>query len=283
MEFLKPDKILEAYGLKIKQYILHNHNVNNIPLPSLRTYELIGSTVHNTAAINAAKGTTMAEQYTRATVNGNMNTVVPHFYVDDVESWQLLSLKYEGWHAGSKKNGRTESDAHGSQLGNKATIGIEVIGDSPKSQENAARLVAYLMDTYGFTSEQIYTHSYWVNIRRGVKANPGEDLRTKPDGYKGCPIYIIPKWNQFITQVESFRKSQIQNAKLFYVQTGAFASENNAKSFLNEVQKKYPNAFIKKVNNLFYVQVGAFSCKDNAEKYLDSVKSQYPKAFIKTF
>ena len=283
MAFLKPDKIININGVICKQYIIPNHNINKLALPSVRTVDGVGITVHNTPAINAASGTTQSEQYTRATVNGNIPGVFVHFYVCPVEIWQCFPCNWESWHAGSKRNGKGEPEANGSHLGNRATISIEVIGNDPRAEDNAARLIAYIMDTYGYTSEQIYTHNYWVNIRRGKKAGTGEDLRTKPDGYKGCPVYIIPHWKTFISKVESYRKSQLQNAKLFYVQVGAFSSEANAKNFLNDVQKNYPNAFIKKVDKLYYVQVGAFSSKDNADKYLETVKGKYKNAFIKTF
>lgn len=239
--------------------------------------------MHNTEAINQAKGTTMSEQYTRSTINGNMGTVIPHFYVDDVEAWQLLPANYQSFHAGSKKNGVPEPEANGSHLGNRATISIEVIGNTPKAEENAARLAAYLLDQYNLTIEQLYTHNYWVNVRRGKKAADGEDLRTRPDGYKGCPVYIIPHWSDFVREVESFRKSQTTNSKLYYVQVGAFSSEKNAVNYKNEVSKVYTNAFVKKVDNMYYVQVGAFSSKDNASNFLASVKKKYPDAFIKTF
>lgn len=283
MAFLKPDKVLNINGVVCKQYIIPNHNVNKLQLPGIRTLECVGITVHNTPSITPSKGTTQSEQYSRATVNGNIPGVFVHFYVDDVEIWQNLPCNYQSWHAGSKKNGVGEPEANGSHLGNRATISIEVIGNTAKAEDNAARLVAHLMDTYGFTSEQIYTHNYWVNIRRGARAASGEDLRTKPDGYKSCPVYIIPHWQDFVSKVESYRKSQTQNSRLFYVQVGAFSSESNAKNFLNDVQKNYPNAFIKKVNKLYYVQVGAFSSKDNAERYLSTVKTKYKNAFIKTF
>lgn len=45
--------------------------------------KIIGVTVHNTDWISVASGTTPAEQYTRATVNGNMKDVRVHYYVDN--------------------------------------------------------------------------------------------------------------------------------------------------------------------------------------------------------
>lgn len=56
-------------------------------------------TLHNTDRISTAANTTPAEQYTRATVNGNMGTVRVHFYVDDVGAWQNLPIDYTSWHA----------------------------------------------------------------------------------------------------------------------------------------------------------------------------------------
>ena len=45
-----------------------------------------------------------------------------------------------------------------------------------------------------------------INFRytKKFKAEDGEDLRTKPDGYKCCPIYIIPHWPVFLSSVKSF-------------------------------------------------------------------------------
>lgn len=191
MAFLTPDNTCKLNGVTVKQFFLTNHNPNKIALSSKRTLDLVGITVHNTSSINQAKGTTQAEQYVRATYNGNMNDVLVHFYVDEVEAWQMLPANWQSWHAGSKKNGVGEAEANGSNLGNAATISIEVIGDNSTAEENAARLIAYLLDKYNLTIEQLYTHNYWVNIRRGAKASTGEDLRTKPDGYKGCPSILF--------------------------------------------------------------------------------------------
>ena len=198
--FLKPDKVWYILGVPVKEYFLTKHNPNRIALPAKRTLNLVGPTVHNTPKINQAKGTTMAEQHVRATVNGNMGTVRVHFYVDDVEIWQDLPLDWQSWHAG--QSGKAERN--GSHYGNQATISIEVIGNSPKAEQNAAKLVAWLLNKYNMTVDDVYTHNYWVNVRNGVKAEEGEDLRTKPDGYKSCPIYIIPHWPVFLSSVKSF-------------------------------------------------------------------------------
>ena len=126
-------------------------------------------TLHNTDRISTAANTTPAEQYTRATVNGNMGTVRVHFYVDDVGAWQNLPIDYTSWHAGQKG----KADAYGSAAGNMQTISIECImngsGDKKDCQarDNAARLTAYLLDTYG---GDLYTHNYWCNVRNEKQA-----------------------------------------------------------------------------------------------------------------
>lgn len=75
MAFLTPDKVYEMNGVTVKDYFLTEHNPNRIDMPTKRTKALLGITIHNTEDINPAKGTTKSEQYTRATVNGNMNDV----------------------------------------------------------------------------------------------------------------------------------------------------------------------------------------------------------------
>lgn len=246
--FLTPDAVFELNGVTVKQYLLTKtkNNTNKIALPPRRQGAMIGPTIHNTNAINQAKGTTMSEQYTRATRNGAMGTVVVHFYVDEVEAWQLLPLDWSGWHAGQKG----KLDANGSEKGNGNTISIEVIGNSKKAEENAARLAAAILDLYHLTIDDVYTHNYWCNVRNGKKGTT-EQLNKLDDGYKGCPIYIRPHWDSFLKSIESFREKKaeevpVDKKSLYYVQVGAFSSKINAEKYLNEVKKKYPDAFIKR-------------------------------------
>ena len=240
--FLTADKITNINGVTVREYFLTKHNPNNISLPAKRAASCIGVTMHNTDRIKTASGTTPAEQYTRATVNGNMNTVRVHFYVDDLGAWQNLPLDYASWHAGH--TGR--KDANGSERGNLLTISIECVmngsGDEKdrKSRDNAARLAAYLLDTYG---GELYTHNYWENIRNGKKGTVDE-LNKLNDGYKNCPAFIRPKWDEFKALVQSYRK---EPDKMYYVQVGAFKSKANAEAYLAKVKKVYPSAFIKEM------------------------------------
>lgn len=273
--FLKPDAVHTWNGVKVNEYLLTKHNPNKIALPSKRAGASIGVTLHNTNRINTAKGTTPAEQYLRATLNDNMGTVRVHLYVDSVCAWLGIPLDFTSWHAGQSG----KADRHGSERGNALTISIECImngsgdADDVKARDNAARLVAYLLDLYG---GELYTHNYWCNVRNG-KQGTVDELNKRDDGYKNCPVFIRPEWDKFKSLVNSYRE---RYAGLYYVQVGAFKNKANASAFLETVKQEYPSAFIKQ-SDLYYVQVGAFSSLKNANAYLSAVKQDYPCAFIK--
>ena len=126
MAILRPDTSTTLNGVKINEYLLTKHNLNHIDMPSVSMEgKVIGVTVHNTDWISVASGTTPAEQYTRATVNGNMKDVRVHYYVDNVYAWQNLPLTLSGWHA-----------ADGSGNGNRRTIAIECIMSSAYNATN---------------------------------------------------------------------------------------------------------------------------------------------------
>lgn len=176
MAILTPDNTFKWNGLKINEYLLTKHNPNNIAMPTIALpSQPIGVTIHNTPWISVSANTTPAEQYTRATLNNNMNDVRVHFYVDDICAWQNLPLTLSGWHA-----------ADGSGCGNRKTISIEVIGDSKKAEQNAAKLAAYLLDKYNLTVENgLFTHTHWLNVRDGKKGTIAE-LNIMKNSYKNC-------------------------------------------------------------------------------------------------
>ena len=221
MAILKPDKTTTLGGVTVNEYLLTNHNPNNIDMPSASMDgKIIGITVHNTDWISVASGTTPAEQYTRATVNGNMNDVRVHYYVDNTCAWQNLPLTLSGWHA-----------ADGSGNGNRRTIAIECIMSSAyndkdkKSEDNCARLAAALLKKYKLGINALYTHNHWYSG-------------------KYCPAYILPHWDKFKAKVLSYMNSGSSapakpSAKQLYrvrktwsdakSQIGAFSSQENAK------------------------------------------------------
>jgi len=183
MGFLQADKKYVACGVTVNEYLLTKHNPNNIAMPGYEMNDVIGVTIHNTDWISTASGTHPSEQYTRATVNGNMGDVRVHFYVDNIDAWQNLPLNLNGWHA-----------ADGDGDGNRKTIAIECImspnytGTDKKSEDNAARLAAYLLMKYKLDISHLYTHQHWYSR-------------------KYCPAYILPHWNNFVNLVKSYLKT----------------------------------------------------------------------------
>ena len=238
---LKADKTrITPTGVKINEYFLTQHNPNKIDMPGKRVKPLLGVTIHNTGPINV-RDTTMSEQYTRATYNGNMNSVRVHYYVDDTEAWQNLPLNYQGWHA-----------ADGNGDGNSSTIAIECImggtAGYEKAEDNCARLAAHILLLNGLTTANLYTHTYWLNVRDGRGTDLNKDDRcTLAHPYKTCPAYIIPHWKEFVKKVDKYiiEQGQSSGTPKYYVQVGAFSNKANAEKYLESVKKDYPDAFVK--------------------------------------
>ena len=240
MAILRPDTSTTLNGVKINEYLLTKHNPNRIDMPSVSMEgKVIGVTVHNTDWISVASGTTPAEQYTRATVNGNMKDVRVHYYVDNTCAWQNLPHSLRGWHA-----------ADGSGNGNRRTIAIECIMSSAynvtdkKSEDNCARLAAALLKKYNLDINHLFTHTHWLNVRDG-KSGTVDYLNTARNPYKMCPLYILPHWSAFKSKVQSYMKS------------GTSVSKNPTTKLLYRVRKSWSDA---------KSQIGAFSSLDNAKK-----------------
>ena len=200
--YLKPDKSYVWNNVPINQYFITEHNVNKIAMPSKRSKKLLGITIHNTDWINVNSATTPAEQYTRACINGNLNSVRVHYYVDNTCVWWNLPDEWQGWHA-----------ADGSGNGNTATISIECImrnsydTESLKSMDNCARLTAYLCVKYNLTTDDVYTHTYWLHMRDNdsvSKCGDKDKICTTNHSYKTCPIFIIPQWDKFLALVNKY-------------------------------------------------------------------------------
>lgn len=199
MAYLKPDKTFDFGGVTVNEYLLTAHNPNKIAMPTYNLPDkILGVTVHNTDWINVNAATTPAEQYTRATVNGNMNSVRVHYYVDDKCAWQNLPLTLSGWHA-----------ADGNGNGNRKTIAIECImsksynDTDKKSEDNCAKLAAALLKKYGLGIDHLYTHTHWLNVRDG-KTGTVDHLNVLKHPYKWCPAYILPHWDAFKAKVAAY-------------------------------------------------------------------------------
>lgn len=91
---ITPDDTFYLNSVRVNEYLLKDHNINNIPLPDEDIKQLIGVTIHNTDDLPGIDDS--AEQYTAATIDGDLKDVRVHFYVDDLGAWQNLPLSSTG-------------------------------------------------------------------------------------------------------------------------------------------------------------------------------------------
>lgn len=194
------DKEFEIFGVKVKEYLITNHNINGITLPTKRVKPLKGITIHNTNDLANIEDD--GRNYTASTVNGNMRTVRVHYYVDDLYAWQNLDESLQNW---------TCTDGNGD--GNATTIAIECImrnsydTESLKAMDNCARLTAYLCVKYKLTTDNVYTHTYWLHMRDKdniSKCGDKDKICTTRHSYKTCPTFIIPQWDKFLALVNKY-------------------------------------------------------------------------------
>lgn len=194
------DREFDIFGVKVKEYLLANHNINSISLPSKRVKPLKGITIHNTEDLANIEDD--GRNYTASTMNGNMRTVRVHYYVDDLCAWQNLDESMQNW-----------SCADGNGDGNATTIAIECIMKNPydaeslKAMDNCARITAYLCKKYNLTVDDIYTHTYWLHMRDKdsiSKCGDKDKICTTRHNYKTCPLYIIPQWDKFLELVVKY-------------------------------------------------------------------------------
>ena len=194
------DKEFEIFGVKVKEYLIVNHNINGITLPTKRVKPLKGITIHNTNDLANIEDD--GRNYTASTVNGNMRTVRVHYYVDDLYIWQNLDESLQNW---------TCTDGNGD--GNATTIAIECImknsydTESIKAMDNCARLTAYLCVKYKLTTNDVYTHTYWLHMRDKdsiSKCGDKDKICTARHSYKTCPTFIIPQWDKFLALVNKY-------------------------------------------------------------------------------
>ena len=218
--FLIPDKTRTEHGITICEKIIPDGSKLK-PNRSLKNGKPEWITIHNTPDINEAAGTNDAEQYARATFNGNMNGVSVHYYVDESGCWQLLRENEMGYHAADGKTG----------TGNSASLAVEIVMDGSgkdsdkKAEDRGALLAAILLNRHGLGIDRLTTHNRWY-----------------PKKY--CPAYILPHWSAFKAKVEAYLKEietpvSAQPAKTLYrVQIGAFANRENAENYAAEAMKK---------------------------------------------
>ena len=199
--------------------------------------------IHYTAGVTSKTGSAInTANYFRTTDT----EVSADFIIDDTEVVQYngdIKNRYT-WHCGGSKYS-TKGGSLYKKCTNANSIGIEICsvnstgkmqnandktyGFTAASIANAAELVKKLMVEYNIPAERVIRHY---------------DVTGKP-----CPGVI--GWNADSgseTAWNSFKKTisdNVNKSKLYRVQVGAFSSKENAEKFLKEVQKHFPDAFIK--------------------------------------
>ncbi|MDR0811069.1 MAG: N-acetylmuramoyl-L-alanine amidase [Paludibacter sp.] len=229
--YLKPQSVYTTTnGVVVNKYIIsESESPKAFIFGKLSKMSPVALTIHNTNNIAVNAATNPAEQYSRATFNGNMNGVLVHFYVYKNIVWQNLELDIHGWHA-----------ADGTGTGNKKTIAIEIIesGTDKETEATAVKLIAYLLDKYGWSTNEVFSHNHWYSK-------------------KYCPAYILPRWDTFKSEIGSELKA-LQSAKtpvspavsqkIYRVQVGAYSVKNNAENMLEKLKKAgFSDAFITEI------------------------------------
>ncbi len=143
--------------------------------------DTIGITYHNTA--NTARGADalMHARYLQNVESSDKSYISFHFAVDSKRIVQVIPLNEVTWHAGDGRNGK----------GNCKTISIEICenadGNIRKAEENAQKLGAMLLETYG--DIKIYKHQDFSG--------------------KYCPRVILNRngWNEFVEGIYKIKDS----------------------------------------------------------------------------
>lgn len=140
-------------------------------------------TIHNTG--NSRKGANAAMHSTY--VDTHSGYISWHFTVDDQQIIQELPIYENAWHAGD-----------GNGAGNRQSIGIEICenidGDYKKAEENAAKLVSFLLEELKLDLSAVYPHQHWNG--------------------KYCPHKILDEgWDKFMALIESMKDAKIKQFK----------------------------------------------------------------------
>jgi len=222
-----------------------------------------GVNIHNTNMITAASGTNAAEQYSRATFNGNMAGVVVHFYVWRKEIWQLLKETERGWHATDGSSRRSSQRAGEMIGGNLDTIAIEAIGADAETTETTALLTAHLLKTHNLVPDtDVYTHKYFYPV-------------------KFCPAYILPNWSGFMAQVADFYNVK-EGDGFFRVQCDAFKTWDLAVNQYYKLIRDGYKPMMVQADGFFKVQVDAFRNESGADTRGAELKSRGYNIYITT-
>ena len=167
------------------------------------------------------------------------------------EVLQLLPWEMRGWHGGG-----TSNDTHiGVEMCEPACIKYTqgaafTCSDLTTARKNcetayssAVDLFAYLCKKFGFDhlADGVIV-SHCEGHRRGIASNHGDPEHL----WSGLGMaYTMDGFRRDVAAAMGVADKPSGTEK-YYVQVGAFASEENARGYLEKVKKDYPDAFIKR-------------------------------------
>lgn len=162
---LVASKVQEAIGVPYSQQAI---GIGNKRTGKSRTIKYI--VIHNTAN---SESTAQNEVDYLSNPNNTSSTAF-HIAVDDKEMIEAIPPTEIAYHAGD-----------GNGEGNRYGIGIEICesGDVKRAESHAAKLVAYLMKTYGIPLSHVKTHQDFSG--------------------KVCPRLMLDHWETFLKEVET--------------------------------------------------------------------------------
>jgi N-acetylmuramoyl-L-alanine amidase len=186
-------------------------------------------TVHNTANTSKGAGAVSHGKYLKSAA-GSAKYVSYHYAVDDKNVVRIIPDNEAAWHAGDGANG----------AGNRKSIGIEIC-ENPESDlrtatDNAAMLCAVLCKTYSISLANVVQHNKWSGKNCPNRIRAGEPY----------------DWATFVAKVCGYYKAladgiadETDGGKLYLVQTGAFASRENAEKYAENLKANGVAAFVK--------------------------------------
>lgn len=186
--------------------------------------------------------------------------ICPHAVIDaqNGEVVQLLPWTMRGWHGGSGANGSVNDTHIGVEMGEPACLNYPKNSanftcskaDLPTARKNcetaynsAVELFAYLCKKFGFDplADGVIV-SHCEGHRRGTASNHGDPEHL----WNGLGMaYTMDGFRRDVAAAVG-AEDKLSGTEKYYVQVGAFASEENARKYLETVKKDYPDAFIKR-------------------------------------
>ncbi len=133
-------------------------------------------TIHDTDNSSVGANAKAHAAYLKGNTAANL-PVSWHFTVDGDGCVQHLPLTEHGWHAG---------DGHGP--GNMSSVAMEICenadGDRAKTEENAAKLTAWLLIVLELDLPSVVPHRYWSG--------------------KNCPHLLLRRWDDWLEEVARY-------------------------------------------------------------------------------